>query len=55
MKKILVGTAKGLVVLEKIKEEWEISASLFLGLPVSMLFVDKRNGNWWVGLSHRHW
>ena len=54
-KKILVGTSKGLVVLQEQGAQWEIEETLFLGLPVSMLFVDRRNGNWWVGLSHRHW
>lgn len=53
--KILVGTAKGLVILEDHKGEWVIEETQFLGLPVSMIFVDQRNGHWWVGLSHRHW
>lgn len=55
MEKILVGTSKGLVILERRQKNWEIKEIQFLGFPVSMIFVDKRQGNWWLGLSHRHW
>lgn len=52
---ILVGTSKGLVSLQKKQGEWQLQEVYFLGLPVSMLYIDPRNGKWWVGLSHRHW
>ena len=53
--KILVGTTKGLVVIEKNERGWEIEKVHFLGLPVSMVYVDERDHIWWVGLAHRHW
>lgn len=54
MKKILVGTSKGLVVFTK-KQKWEIEKVHFLGFPVAFLFVDERTDTWWIGLAHRHW
>ncbi len=54
-REILVGTSKGLVILNKAEGQWQVKEIQFLGLPVSMLFVDERNGKWWIGLSHRHW
>jgi len=54
-KKILVGTSKGLVVFEKEEIEWKVVDVHFKGMPVTVAYVDERNGNWWVGLAHRHW
>ena len=54
MQEILVGTGKGLLVLEK-KQYWAIKEVHFLGFPVAFLFVDERTDTWWVGLAHRHW
>ena len=53
--KILVGTSKGVVIVEKKGGLWSISDICFLGMPVSMLFVDKVTGRWWVALDHKHW
>ena len=53
--KILVGTSKGIVIVEKKHGLWAISETQFLGMPVSMLFVDKIAGRWWVALDHKHW
>jgi len=52
---LLIGTTKGLVIYTKQETTWTISAVHFEGLPVSMVYVDPRNGIWWVGLAHRHW
>ena len=54
-KRLLVGTTKGLVVVNHTSSFWEIGAIHFEGLPVSMVYVDNRMNTWWVGLSHRHW
>ncbi len=54
-KKLLVGTSKGLIVFEKIGNSWEVEKIHFLGFPVSMVHVDRRNQTWWVCLAHRHW
>ncbi len=53
--KLLLGTAKGLIVIEKIKSRWRVRKIHFLGLPVSMVYVDDRTNTWWAGLPHRHW
>ena len=53
--KLLVGTGKGLVVFEKIATEWQYQRIHFLGMPVSMVYVDERHGTWWACLAHRHW
>ena len=53
--KILVGTSKGMVIVEKKKDTWTIVDTQFLGMPVSMIFTDKITGRWWVGLDHKHW
>lgn len=55
MHKILIGTSKGLVIFQKQNDNWQISETHFLGMPISMLFVDERNNAWWAGISHRHW
>jgi hypothetical protein len=52
--KLLLGTAKGLIVLEK-KRTWRITNVHFTGFPVSMVYVDERTQTWWAGVPHRHW
>ncbi len=54
-KRILVGTRKGLLILEKKMSNWQIVDDHFLGIPVNMVFEDSRNGTWWVSLDHGHW
>ena len=53
--KILVGTTKGLVVIENRGKGWRIEKVHFSGLPVTIVYVDERTNNWWAGLAHRHW
>ncbi|MBL7813852.1 MAG: exo-alpha-sialidase [Saprospiraceae bacterium] len=53
--KLLLGTAKGLVVYEKKEKNWQIESVHFIGFPVSMVYVDKRTNTWWAGTPHRHW
>jgi ligand-binding sensor domain-containing protein len=52
---LLVGTSKGLVVYELTDRQVTAVQVFFTGIPVSMIFVDERNGTWWVSLAHRHW
>ena len=54
-KKLLVGTTKGLVVFEKINQQWQIQQTHFLGFPVSVVYVNPLNNTWWLGISHHHW
>jgi photosystem II stability/assembly factor-like uncharacterized protein len=53
--KLLLGTAKGLIVFEKKGRSWGVSQVHFTGFPVSMIYVDERTQTWWAGLPHRHW
>ena len=54
MKKLLVGTSKGLVIFER-NQNWKVVSVQFIGFPVSMVYVDERTNTWWVCLAHRHW
>jgi photosystem II stability/assembly factor-like uncharacterized protein len=53
--RLLVGTAKGLIIWQKNNHNWFISHTHFTGFPVSMVYIDERTNTWWVGLPHRHW
>ena len=55
MNYLLVGTRKGLIVYQKQNEKWENIETHFVGIPVSMVFVDKGSGTWWACLDHGHW
>ena len=54
MSRILIGTAKGLVVIRDSADP-KITDIHFQGLPVTMVHIDKRHNRWWCGISHRHW
>jgi hypothetical protein len=53
--KLLAGTSKGLIILTKGRNNWQITKVSFLGMPVSLAYVDERTNTWWVCMSHRHW
>lgn len=53
--KLILGTAKGLVVYSKNKKNWQVESVHFPGFPVSMVYVDERTETWWAGTPHRHW
>ena len=53
--KLLVGTTKGLVVLKKINQHWQIKQTHFLGMPVSIIYVNELTNTWWAGITHHHW
>lgn len=55
MSKLLVGTTKGLVILERRTTGWEISEVQFLGMPATYVYAHPYSGAWWVSLAHRHW
>ncbi len=54
-KKLLIGTSKGLVIFEKKRKIWQIQQIHFLGMPVSVIHIDRINNIWWVGIAHHHW
>lgn len=53
--KLLVGSSKGLIVFENKANQWSIESIHFLGMPISYIYVDKRNNTWWASIAHRHW
>ncbi len=53
--KVLVGTRKGMLVLERKEQSWKIVSDHFNGIPVNMVFENKFSGEWWVALDHGHW
>jgi photosystem II stability/assembly factor-like uncharacterized protein len=54
-KKLLIATTKGLIVFEKKNKIWQIQTIHFLGMPVSVIYVNELNNTWWAGISHHHW
>jgi len=52
---LLVSTRKGLLILERKNNTWQVIRDAFEGIPVSLSFVDGRTGTWWAGLDHGHW
>ncbi len=53
--KVLLGSTKGLIILEQKNGSWEVSKIDFIGFQVSMVFVDNHLNKWWVALDHKHW
>ncbi|MBL8385898.1 MAG: exo-alpha-sialidase [Burkholderiales bacterium] len=51
---LLVGTRKGLFVLEGAGEAWEFVGHHFAGDPVSQVLADARDGNWYAALNLGH-
>jgi hypothetical protein len=51
---LLVGTRKGLLVVENTAGGRSISATHFRGVPVSCVLHDSRDGAWYAGLDHGH-
>jgi hypothetical protein len=54
-KTLLVGTRKGLLLFTRTTSGWQCIKDAFLGIPVSMIYVDPLTGKWWVALDHGHW
>ena len=53
---LLISTRKGLIFYEKNDiGKWLYRKVEFLGLPVSMAYVDKTTNTWWACLDHGHW
>ena len=53
---LLLGTRKGLVILEQQGNEWRICRESFAGIPVSYAVVDCADWHaFWTALDHGHW
>lgn len=52
---LLLGTRKGLIIYKKNKNTWDHISTHFLGIPISLTFMDERTNTWWACLDHGHW
>lgn len=52
---ILLGTRKGLLMLERRPNGWQIARTAFAGAPVAFAMEDPRTGTFWATLDHGHW
>lgn len=52
---LMLGTRKGLITYERNGQAWKHRQVSFLGIPVSLTYVDPRTGTWWACLDHGHW
>ena len=53
--KLLLGTRKGLLILNNNGADWSIESAHFEGVPVPYAMHDPRNDTLWVSLDHGHW
>lgn len=52
---LLLGTRKGLVMYKNTANGWSYQGVHFLGIPVTLVYVDERTSTWWACLDHGHW
>lgn len=53
--RIILGTRKGLIVLDRNGRGWKTTYSQFHGVPFSHAMVDRRSGTLWACADHGHW
>lgn len=53
--RLILGTRKGLLILEKNAGQWRQICETFRAIPVSYAAVDPRTGTLWAGVDHGHW
>src|SRR2546423_13304104 len=55
-KTLLLGTRKGLVILERgAKKGWRVARIAHAGIPIAYATYDARNETLWACLDHGHW
>jgi hypothetical protein len=52
---LLLGTRKGLIVLERKRRKWKTKRVAHAGLPIPYAFHDERTKTLWASLDHGHW
>lgn len=52
---LILGTRKGLIILNHNGKRWTFSQQTFAGVPVSHATQDPRTGTLWVCADHGHW
>ena len=53
--KLLVGTRKGLLIMNRDGGDWQVESAHFEAIPVVYAFRDSRADTIWVSLDHGHW
>ncbi|RYF17183.1 MAG: exo-alpha-sialidase [Comamonadaceae bacterium] len=54
MQQIQVGTRKGLFLVQRTREGWQLGTPAFPGEPVSQVVADARTGDWYAALRLGH-
>src|SRR5262249_6679395 len=52
---LLLGTKKGLMILERSGKSWELKHEAHKAVPISYAAVDPRTDTLWACLDHGHW
>jgi len=52
---LVLGTRKGLIILERSGQAWKVIQHLHPGKAISYCDVDVRNGTLWACIDHGHW
>ena len=52
---VLIGTRKGLFVIERKSGLWRIERTSFSGAPVPMVLPDPRDARWYAAVEHGHY
>jgi photosystem II stability/assembly factor-like uncharacterized protein len=53
--RIVLGTRKGLLIMERSSNDWKLVCEAHRAIPVSYAAVDSRTNTLWAGLDHGHW
>lgn len=53
--RIILGTRKGLIILQHNGRSWQLVHETFPGIPISYAMEDHRTGAMWVCVDHEHW
>lgn len=53
--RIILGTRKGTIFVDKVGGRWKISNVAHAGVPISYAARDPRDGTIWAALDHGHW
>jgi len=52
---LFLSTRKGLIIYKKSATTWTYQSTHFLGIPVTLTYVDEQTKTWWACLDHGHW
>ncbi|MFN8374272.1 MAG: glycosyl hydrolase [Anaerolineae bacterium] len=52
---LVLGTRKGVLILEQKGKDWQLVCEAHRGVPASYAATDARTGTLWAGLDHGHW